>query len=53
MNNIDKKYKTIATKKEKTTILASYHLFKKILDLILIEKNKDKEDSDLENSFQF
>ena len=39
---IDKKYKTIATKKAKAIILVSYHLFKKALGLIPIEKGENK-----------
>lgn len=53
MDNIDKKYEIIVTKKRKAIILTSHYLFEKVLDLILIEDSKNKEDSDLENLFQF
>ena len=51
VNNIDKEAETVATKKEKATILASHHLFEKALSLISIKENKD--DEDLENFLQF
>ncbi len=53
MDNIDKECETVATKKEKATILASHHLFEKALVLIPIEEGEDEEDSDPENPFQF
>lgn len=51
MNNIDKKFEIIVTKRGKATILTLYYLFKKALNLILIKKGRDKENLDLENSF--
>ena len=53
MDDIDKEDETVATKKEKATILALDHQFEKALSLILIEKSKDDENSDSENPFQF
>lgn len=53
MNNIDKKYEIIITKKRKATILVPNHLFEKTLDLILIKKSENKKNLDIENIFQF
>lgn len=53
IDDINKEYKTIATKKEKAIILASHYLFEKALDLIPIKKSKNKENSDPENLLQF
>ena len=53
VDDIDKEYKTIATKKGKAIILASHHLFEKALGLIPIEEGKDEKDSDPEDPLQF
>lgn len=53
VDDIDKGCETIATKKEKATILASHHLFEKARGLIPIEEGEDEEDSDQENPLQF
>lgn len=53
VNDIDKECETVATKKRKATVLASHHLFEKVLDLIPIEEGKNEEDSDSENPLQF
>ena len=53
VDDIDKECEIIATKKGKTIILASHHLFKKTLGLIPIEEGEDEEDSDPENPLQF
>lgn len=52
INYINKKYEIITIKKI-TIMLILYHLFKKVLDLILVEKNKNKKDLNLKNLFQF
>lgn len=49
MIDIDKKCETIAIKKRKATVLALYHLFEKALDLIPVEKGKNKKNSDSKN----
>lgn len=53
VDDINKKYETITTKKEKAIVWASHYLFQKLLDLIPIEKSKDKANSDLENLLSF
>ncbi len=42
--DMDENLKTDVIKKESTTVLASHHLFKKVPNLILIKKSKEKED---------
>ena len=53
MDDINKKYKTITIKEENATILVLHYLFEKALDLIPVEKDKNKADLDLKNSLQF
>lgn len=43
VGGINKEYETVATKKNKNTVLASYHLFEKVLDLVIIKEDKQKD----------
>lgn len=53
LTDINEDLKTDVIEQESTTLLASHHLFKKALNLILIKKSKEKKRSKLIKSHTF